>query len=98
MATAFLPFTRNCKEPQTLEHKLRLTKAFPSSTEEPKMHDPEYHAIMVLTVVLLSVMIIGSIVASFVWKKWQKEKRRAIELERAKAITQHWIKKVGGKY
>ncbi|XP_045122097.1 fibroblast growth factor receptor 4-like isoform X3 [Portunus trituberculatus] len=61
---------------------------------EPKMHDPEYHAIMVLTVVLLSVMIIGSIVASFVWKKWQKEKRRAIELERAKAITQHWIKKV----
>ncbi|MPC08585.1 Fibroblast growth factor receptor 4 [Portunus trituberculatus] len=60
---------------------------------EPKMHDPEYHAIMVLTVVLLSVMIIGSIVASFVWKKWQKEKRRAIELERAKAITQHWIKK-----
>lgn len=57
-------------------------------------HDPEYHAIMVLTVVLLSVMIIGSIVASFVWKKWQKEKRRAIELERAKAITQHWIKKV----
>ncbi|KAK8375108.1 hypothetical protein O3P69_011326 [Scylla paramamosain] len=61
---------------------------------EPVMHDPEYHAIMVLTVVLLSVMVIGSIVASFVWKKWQKEKRRAIELERAKAITQHWIKKV----
>ena len=42
----------------------------------------------------MSVMITGSIVASFVWKKWQKEKRRAIELERAKAITQHWIKKV----
>uniref|UniRef100_A0A0P4WBI5 receptor protein-tyrosine kinase n=1 Tax=Scylla olivacea TaxID=85551 RepID=A0A0P4WBI5_SCYOL len=65
---------------------------------EPVMHDPEYHAIMVLTVVLLSVMVIGSIVASFVWKKWQKEKRRAIELERAKAITQHWIKKVIGGY
>lgn len=51
--------------------------------------------ILVLGVVLLSVMVIAGIMASFAWKKWQKEKRRAIELERAKeAITQHWIKKV----
>nr|WOX59759.1 receptor tyrosine kinase FGFR1A1 [Carcinus maenas] len=61
---------------------------------EPILHDPEYHAIMVLAVVLLSVMVITSIVGSFAWKKWQKEKRRASELERAKVITQHWIKKV----
>lgn len=72
-----------------------FSTAYLSVTDaEPILLDAEYHAIMVLTVVLLSVMIIGSIVASFVWKKWQKEKRRAIELERAKAITQHWIKKV----
>uniref|UniRef100_A0AAU0N4C4 Fibroblast growth factor receptor n=1 Tax=Gecarcinus lateralis TaxID=6769 RepID=A0AAU0N4C4_GECLA len=72
-----------------------FSTAYLSVTDaEPILLDAEYHAIMVLTVVLLSVLVIGSIVASFVWKKWQKEKRRAIELERAKAITQHWIKKV----
>ncbi|KAG0713777.1 Fibroblast growth factor receptor 3 [Chionoecetes opilio] len=72
-----------------------FSTAYLSVTDvEPILLDAEYHAIMVLTVVLLSVVVIASIVASFVWKKWQKEKRRAIELERAKAITQHWIKKV----
>ncbi|KAK3860047.1 hypothetical protein Pcinc_024337 [Petrolisthes cinctipes] len=62
---------------------------------EPILADAESHVILVLGVVLLSVMVIAGIMASFAWKKWQKEKRRAIELERAKeAITQHWIKKV----
>nr|XP_045601456.1 fibroblast growth factor receptor 4-like isoform X2 [Procambarus clarkii] len=57
--------------------------------------DAESHTILVLGVVLLSVMVIASIMASFVWKKWQNEKRRAKELERAKeAISQQWIKKV----
>ncbi|XP_042239082.1 fibroblast growth factor receptor 4-like isoform X2 [Homarus americanus] len=57
--------------------------------------DPESNVILVLAVVLFSVMVLVSILASCVWKKWQKEKRRAIELERAKeAITQQWIKKV----
>ncbi|KAK8732275.1 hypothetical protein OTU49_007000, partial [Cherax quadricarinatus] len=59
---------------------------------EPILADAESHAILILGVVLLSVMVIASIMASFVWKKWQKEKRRAIDLERAKEdTTQQWI-------
>ncbi|XP_069953380.1 fibroblast growth factor receptor 4 [Cherax quadricarinatus] len=62
---------------------------------EPILADAESHAILILGVVLLSVMVIASIMASFVWKKWQKEKRRAIDLERAKEdTTQQWIKMV----
>ncbi|XP_050732981.1 fibroblast growth factor receptor 4-like isoform X2 [Eriocheir sinensis] len=72
-----------------------FSTAYLSVTDaEPILLDAEYHAIMVLTGVLFAVLLIGGIVASFVWKGWQKEKRRASELERAKAITQHWIKKV----
>lgn len=62
---------------------------------EPILADAESHAILVLVVVLVSVMVIAGIMASIAWKKWKKEKQRAIELERAKeAITQQWIKKV----
>lgn len=62
---------------------------------EPILADSESHAVLVLVVVLVSVMVIAGIMAFIAWRKWKKEKRRAIELERAKeAITQQWIKKV----
>nr|XP_053636300.1 fibroblast growth factor receptor 3-like isoform X3 [Cherax quadricarinatus] len=54
---------------------------------EPILADAESHAILILGVVLLSVMVIASIMASFVWKKCQKEKRRAIDLEHGSEIA-----------
>ncbi|XP_071522280.1 fibroblast growth factor receptor 4-like isoform X2 [Panulirus ornatus] len=63
--------------------------------EGPISVEPESQATVVLGVVLVSVLVIAGILASFVWKKWKKEKQRAIDLERAKEhITQQWIKKV----
>ncbi|XP_064115439.1 fibroblast growth factor receptor 3-like isoform X3 [Macrobrachium nipponense] len=55
----------------------------------------ESQLVPVMGAVLLIIMLGVALVAICVWKKWQKEKRRATELERAKeVITQQWIKKV----
>lgn len=75
-------------------HRTSLTPSFTTLPAEPILLDAEYKTVMMLTGALLFVLVIGVTVASFVCKSWQKEKKRASELERAKAITQHWIKKV----
>ncbi|XP_068244367.1 fibroblast growth factor receptor 3-like isoform X2 [Palaemon carinicauda] len=70
--------------------------AYLNITDEPLVApSKESQLVPVMGAVLLIIMLGVALVAICVWKKWQKEKRRATELERAKeVITQHWIKKV----
>ncbi|XP_066968317.1 fibroblast growth factor receptor 3-like isoform X4 [Macrobrachium rosenbergii] len=70
--------------------------AYLNITDEPLVALPkESQLVPVMGAVLLIIMLGVALVAICVWKKWQKEKRRATELERAKeVITQQWIKKV----
>ncbi|KAK7073865.1 hypothetical protein SK128_023184, partial [Halocaridina rubra] len=73
-----------------------MSTAYLNVTEaEPLVADAESQIVPVMGAVLLISMFAVGLGATCVWKKWQKEKRRATELERAKeVITQQWIKKV----